>query len=154
MELPKRKKTRLSCYDYRSPGYYFITICTRDKGNLFWISSNAEEPKLSDLGCVTEQCIRRIPEIYPVVHLDKYVIMPNHVHLILYLEGNEEHPNGLSIPNIVGRMKWAVSKMAKQEVWQSNFHDHIIRNERDYQRIWQYIEDNPRKWKEDCFYCE
>ena len=154
MELPKRKQNRLSCYDYRNPGYYFITICTQDKENLFWISTNTDNPKLTEIGLIVEQCISKIPEIYPMIHLDNYVVMPNHVHLILYLEGHEEHPDGPSIPNVVGGMKWAASKTAKQKIWQNNFHDHIIRNERDYQRIWQYIEDNPRKWKDDCFYCE
>ena len=154
MELPKRKKNRLSCFDYRNPGYYFITICTQNKEKLFWVSPDMESPKLTSIGLIAEKCICKIPEIYPIIHLDKYVIMPNHVHLILYLEGNEECPDGPSISNIVGQMKRAVSKIAKREVWQRSFHDHIIRNEKDYQMIWQYIEDNPRKWKKDCFYRE
>ena len=152
MDLPKRKKNRLSCFDYRNPGYYFITICTKNKEKLFWHSPDTESSKLTSIGLITEKCICRIPEIYPIIHLDKYVIMPNHVHLILYLEGNEEHPNNPTISIIVGQMKRAVSKTAKREIWQRSFHDHIIRNEKDYQMIWKYIEDNPRKWENDCYY--
>ena len=154
MELPERKQNRLSCFDYRNPGYYFITICTKNKERLFWISSDLEESNLSYIGQITQQCIFAIPQIYPTVHLNKFVIMPNHVHLILYLEEKEQHSDGPSISSIVGQMKRIVSKKAKKEVWQRSFHDHIIRNEMDYQMIWKYIEDNPRKWKEDCFYNE
>lgn len=152
MELPKRKQNRLSCFDYRNPGYYFITICTHDKENLFWDYS--EKPKLSGIGLIVEQSICRIPNVYPIVHLDKYVVMPNHVHFILHLEGYEENPDGPSVSTIVGQTKRVASKVAKKKLWQGSFHDHIIRNEKDYQMIWQYIEDNPRKWKEDCFYHE
>ena len=154
MELPKRKQNRLSCFDYRNPGYYFITICTRDKENLFWDHSNSENPKLSSIGIIVEQSICRIPNVYPIIHLDKYVVMPNHVHFILIVERYEENPDGLSISTIVGQTKRVASKAAKRELWQRSFHDHIIRNEKDYQMIWKYIEDNPRKWKEDRFYTE
>ena len=154
MELPKRKQNRLSCFDYRNPGYYFITICTRDKENLFWDHSNSEKPMLSTTGLIVAQSICRIPKVYPIIHLDKYVVMPNHVHIILYVEGYEESPDGPSISTIVGQTKRAASKAAKRELWQRSFHDHVIRNEKDYQMIWKYIEDNPRKWKEDRFYTE
>ena len=154
MELPTRKQNRLSCFDYRNPGYYFITICTRDKENLFWIPSEEEKPVLSDMGKTVDQSIRSIPQHYPLIHLNKYVVMPNHVHLILIIDGWEEAQSGPAISTVVGQMKRAVSKSLRQEIWQRSFHDHVIRNEKDYQMIWQYIEDNPRKWKEDCFYTE
>ncbi len=154
MDLPKRKQNRLSCFDYRSPGYYFITICTKHKDKLFWNSLDLEKSNLSDIGLIAEQCIFSIPQIYPTVHLDKFTIMPNHVHLILYLEEKGEYSNGPSISSIVGQMKRMVSMKARKEVWQRSFYDHIIRNEVDYQMIWKYIEDNPRKWKEDCFFIE
>ena len=151
MDLPKRKRNRLSCFNYRNPGYYFITICTQNKENLFWISPDVENQRLTSIGLIVEQCITKIPKIYPMIHLDNYVVMPNHVHLILHLQGYEENPDSPSISNIVGQMKRAVSKLAERNVWQRSFHDHVIRNEKDYQKIWQYVEDNPRKWKEDCF---
>lgn len=116
MELPKRKQNRLSCYDYRNLGYYFITICTKDKKKLFWLSPNTDNPKLTDFGCVVDECIRKIPEIYPMIHLDKYVIMPNHVHLILVIEGREENPKGPSISNVIGHMKRAASKMTGKAI--------------------------------------
>ena len=152
MELPKRKKNRLSCYDYRNPGYYFITICAKNKESLFWNSPITEKPILTDVGRIVDQCIRKIPEIYPLIRLDKYVIMPNHVHLIMVIEGHEENPEGPSISNVIGQMKRAVSKMTGKAIWQTSFYDHVIRNEMDYKLIWQYIEDNPRKWKDDCYF--
>ena len=154
VELPERKQNRLSCYDYRTPGYYFLTFCTRNRENLFWRHTNSENPILSRDGLIVDQCIQNIPKIYPMVHLDKYVIMPNHVHLILYLEGCKENPNGPSISTIVGQMKQAASRILGKDIWQRSFHDHVIRNEKKYQKIWLYIEDNPRRWKEDCFYHE
>lgn len=154
LELPKRKNNRLCCFDYRNPGYYFITICTKNREKLFWIPSISKEPILSEIGWVVDRCIRKIPEIYPLIRLDQYVIMPNHVHLILIHEGHEENLDSSSISNVIGQMKRAVSKMTGKAIWQASFHDHVIRSEVDYQKIWQYIEDNPRKWKEDCYFLE
>lgn len=109
---------------------------------------------LTEVGWIVDQCIRKIPEIYPLVHLDKYVIMPNHVHLMLIIEGHEKNPEGPSVSNVIGYMKRAASKTIGKSIWQTSFHDHVIRNEIDYQKIWMYIEDNPRKWKEDCYFHE
>ena len=86
--------------------------------------------------------------------MDKYVVMPNHVHMILVIHSVD---NLISITRIVGQFKMSVSKEIRKinpdmKVWQRSFHDHIIRNERSYQKIWEYIENNPIKWEEDCFY--
>lgn len=101
-----------------------------------------------------KNCIEKITEIYPQVVLDKYVIMPNHVHFILVIGISNDCP---SITHIIGQLKMSVSKEIRKmnpdlKVWQRSFHDHIIRNEKSYQQIWQYIENNPQKWEEDCFY--
>jgi len=80
--------------------------------------------------------------------------MPNHVHLILILENGEKNPD---VPLIIGQFKRGVTKeirsiFAEMEVWQRSFHDHVIRNQAGYEKIWEYIENNPLMWEKDCFY--
>ena len=92
--------------------------------------------------------------INPDIRIDKYVIMPNHVHVIMAMERNSLQK---SIPRIIGQYKMAVTKIIRsmepeKEVWQRSFHDHIIRNQERYELIWMYIENNPIKWEDDCFY--
>lgn len=80
--------------------------------------------------------------------------MPNHVHLIVVLRGGGGRPKvAPTISRIVQQFKGAVSKQAGFALWQKSFHDHVIRGVGDYEKIWQYIDTNPRKWEDDCFYC-
>ena len=144
--FPQRKSPRVPNFDYASPNYYFVTICTYGKT---CILGNA--PKLSTLGQIVANCIVKIPEHFPHVTVDKWVVMPNHIHAILILRGNS------NLSTIIGQFKSAATKQIHQirpdlTIWQSSYHDHIIRNETDYQRIWSYIDNNPLKWAEDCFY--
>ena len=86
MELPQRKANRLPDFDYSSPGAYFITMCTKDRKCLFWESVGAsiarpQMPPLSRHGIIVDAAIRNIPNHYPEISLDHYVVMPNHVHL-------------------------------------------------------------------------
>lgn len=162
MELPRRKPNRLPNYDYSQAGYYFITLCTKDKQPLFWqpsVGADIIRPpqgiQLSSIGRVVDEAIRAIPAHYPNVALDKFVVMPNHIHLILALA----EPDGriISAPTkplstVIGSMKRAAAKRAGIPLWQKSFHDHVIRGEADYRRIWSYIDANPRKWREDCYY--
>ena len=99
--------------------------------------------------------MQSLPKIYPEVIVEKYVIMPNHVHAIIRIDGR----NSRDLTKIIGQYKMAVTKRIHKinpalEVWQRSFHDHIIRNQQGYEKIWQYIENNPRKWEEDCFFCK
>ena len=149
MDLPKRKSPRIPNYNYGLPNYYFITICTHNKKCLF-----GKPGVLNRFGQYAEDCILNIKKIYPEVILDKYVIMPNHVHAIFIISGMKENK---SISTVIGQYKKAVTKRIREidlemEVWQRSFHDHVIRNQAGYEKIWQYIDDNPRKWEEDCFY--
>ena len=163
MTLPRRKPNRLQNYDYASVGGYFITICTDQKRKLFW-SENVgadrirprDEVSLSKYGRCVQTAIEAIPERYPQYSLLKYCIMPNHVHLMLLCE---ESCGGrtTSVPTIstvVGQMKRAASKAAGIPLWQKSFHDRVIRNEKEYLKIWKYIDENPLKWELDCFYTE
>lgn len=159
MELPKRKTNRLAEYDYSTPNAYFITICTKNRTNLFWqnvgaIIDRPEHTPLSNLGTIARQCIENISRHYPAVSVDHYVIMPNHIHLLLQIN-TDIHGRSMTAPTIatvVRLMKGAVSKQAGFSVWQKGFYDHIIRNESDYQDTWNYIEGNPGKWIADTLY--
>ena len=95
-----------------------------------------------------------IPKKYPGVNLDHYVIMPNHVHLLLRIWAGEENSSEVEIGCIIQQMKGIVSKRARFSVWQKSYYDHIIRGDADYYEIYQYIENNPAKWILDKFYNE
>ena len=158
MDLPKRKTNRLTEYDYSTPNAYFITICTHDRKNLFWTDVGAiivrpENVPLTKLGIITRQSIKEIPEHYPMMSVDHFVIMPNHVHLLLQINADADGRSMIAptISTVVRLMKGTVSKQARIPVWQKGFYDHVIRNDADYQEIWNYIERNPEKWAEDRF---
>ena len=159
MELPKRKQNRLAEYDYSTTNAYFITICTEHRKNLFWSDVGAiiDRPKnvpLTNLGIIVRQSIEDIPIHYSVISVDHYVIMPNHVHLLLQIHSDSNGRSMIAptISTVVRLMKGTVSKQAGFPIWQKGFYDHVIRSEEDYQDIWNYIEGNPSKWAEDKLY--
>ena len=165
MELRRRKKIRLENYDYGRTGYYFVTICVKDKHNILWeprrlsemcVGAACGRPRLSNIGQVVDREIQKLNDIYPAVKVNKYVVMPNHVHLLLcILPSNSGRPQAApTLPRIINQFKGAVTKSVGYSVWQKSYHDHVIRNEADYLRIWQYIDTNPAKWREDCYYEE
>ena len=144
-----RKSPRIPNYDYSTPNYYFITICTHEKKCIFGLQND-----LTGIGKIVDQHICNIQSYYEHVFVDKYVVMPNHVHLILVLNDGK---NGVDVPLIIGQFKRGITKKIhridpEMKVWQRSFHDHIIRNQAGYEKIWMYIENNPEKWEEDCFY--
>ncbi|MBR4701986.1 MAG: transposase [Oscillospiraceae bacterium] len=153
-----RKPNRLSGYDYSSPGYYFLTICTEYHQPLFGSicahedGTVSSEMVLNDTGQAVAAVILAIPEHYPGIILDKYVVMPNHIHLILAIPSSLK--NAPNISRIVLQFKRAVSIRLGKSIWQLGFHDHIIRDEREYQEIWNYIDNNPLKWALDKYYRE
>ena len=160
MELPKRKPTRLKDFDYSKNGYYFITICTHNRKNI--LSNIVGEGlcalpsiKLTQIGAETEKSIKYINENCEGVAITKYVIMPNHIHLIVSLNqagGHGDPP--LQVPVVIGKIKSFTTHKFGKTLFQRSFHDHVIRNETDYLEIWQYIDQNPAKWKDDEFYTE
>ena len=159
MELPKRKQNRLTDYDYSQPNAYFITICTKDKRYIFWepVGASIARPDtvyLSPKGKIVEEAIQNIPNYYPMISVDNFAIMPNHIHLLLQIH-TDDYGRAMLAPTIstvVQQMKGYVSKKLGESVWQKLFHDHVIRGQQDYLKIWNYIEGNPSKWEEDCFY--
>ena len=178
MDRPVRKPTRLKEYDYSSPGAYFITVCTRGKR---CILSRIVKPHGGDVGAIHEspaadvlltpagECVLRVLETFPfrwpMISLDRYVIMPNHIHLLLTIDGERAiresplQPGGKRslLDRAVGYLKMNSSREIHRlypdlEVWQRSYYDHIIRNEDDYRTIAEYIDNNPAKWADDRFY--
>ena len=157
MELPKRKPNRLPEYDHSRTGYYFITVCTQDKEPLLWLPSvgaTCGRPPLSPLGLIVEEELLHLDSVYANIRLDKFVIMPNHIHLILTIgsDGCGRPQVAPTISRVMKQFKGAVTKRAGFPLWQKSFHDHVIRNEPDYLRIWQYMDSNPLKWEEDRYH--
>lgn len=90
IELPKRKSIRIKDYDYSVPGAYFITVCIQDRKPILWNAGAATcRPNLSKIGSVVETAILQIPEHYPMISVDKYCIMPDHIHMILSINTDE-----------------------------------------------------------------
>ena len=159
MDLPKRMSTRLKDYDYSQSGYYFVTICTKDKKKLLCEivgEGLCALPKtnLTDIGKITDNAIHFVNQKYDRITVDKYVIMPNHIHLIIKIEKQTGGLKGPPLQHVIGRLKSFTTYKYGKTLWQRSFHDHIIRGERDYLKIWNYIDINPQRWSEDCFYTE
>ena len=156
--LPVRKPNRLKGYDYSQNGAYFITICVKDRRELLGKivvrgdAHIAPYTQLSQYGTVVERYINGITGI------GKYIIMPNHIHMIIFIRSDENgtmwssSPTTQSVPQLIKSFKTLVTKEIGVSLFQRSYHDHIIRNEQDYLSIWQYIDTNPVKWEEDCFY--
>ena len=166
-KLPIRKNIRLENYDYSDGGGYFITVCAKDRKCLFGnvnkncVKINCDEKDmvlLSNVGQIVENAICHIEESYNhLVELDKHIVMPNHIHLILFLSGRKSDEGGRpmtapTLSQIVNQFKGYCSKQIGHPVWQKSFHDHIIRNQADYNRIWEYVDTNAIKWESDCYY--
>ena len=145
-----RKSPRMQHYDYSTENYYFVTICTHEKKCIF-----GKNDIKSRAGAIAQRHIQKIEKHYNGAYVDKYVVMPNHVHMILVITKGGE----VGLAQIVGQYKSGVTREVRKkqpdiQLWQRSFHDHVIRNQKQYEQIWTYIENNPHKWEEDCFYTE
>ena len=174
MELPKRKTIRLPDYDYSSPGAYFVTICTHDRRCILSriaVGALHEAPAVSlhltELGQIVKEFIAILPTRFPELAVEQYVIMPNHIHLLLRIDSERalrEAPlragdSRSLLAKAIGFLKMNSSKRAhhyypEMVLWQRSFHEHVIRNENDYREIWEYIDANPAKWAEDRYYAQ
>ena len=142
-----RKPTRIPKYDYTSDNYYFITICTHEKECIF-----GTVEQLNQLGEIAMQDLQNIENCYEGVRIDNCIVMPNHIHAIIVLENANT-----SLNQVIGLYKSGVSRKIRKIVpdmlvWQRSYHDHIIRNQAAYEKIWNYVQFNGEKWKEDCFF--
>ncbi len=167
-----RRSIRLSGYDYTRPGAYFVTMVTYNRVHLFGRVVRGKM-ELNACGRVAEECWRAIPDHFPHVRLDAFVIMPNHVHGVLWIVESDtsvgaknfsplptpspqQPPRGTSktIGSVVRGFKIGVTKWMRENgmdgpVWQRNYYEHIIRNEDALHRIRAYILDNPIRWSLD-----
>ncbi len=162
MKLPQRKSNRIPEFDYSQNGAYFITICTQNRRKILSCISVGtpvpgclQEPAIQLLkyGLIADKYITQMTSFYDHLTVDKYVIMPDHIHLLLTIQETNGHP-GTGVPTprtsmiarFVGTLKRFCNKEYGGNIWQSRYYDHVIRNQKDYEEIWQYIENNPRKW--------
>ena len=162
--MPSRKSMRLSEYDYSTPGAYFITICVAERremlSNINVGTGVPDCPKntLTKYGEIAEKRILEMDAFYDNIFVDKYVIMPNHIHLLVRIEdsGRSGTPVPTKANSIISRFISTFKRFCNREcgenIWQSRYYDHVIRNQRDYDEIWEYIENNPAKWEEDRFF--
>lgn len=164
IELPKRKQNRLNGYDYSQNGVYFLTVCVKDKKQILSrinVGEGSPLPKLTQYGKAVNGYILQITEKYPNISVEKYVIMPNHIHMLVSVY-DEHFGTGNPSPTISNMVGWLKYQTARQinmlrntpgvSVWQRSFHDHIVRGPKDYEEIRLYIDENPLRWQSDCFY--
>ncbi|PTX22719.1 hypothetical protein C8N40_101547 [Pontibacter mucosus] len=177
MKWPERKQNRLNGFDYSKDALYFVTSCVQDKACVFGEVVN-EIMQLNKYGFIAEQQWTWLEEQYPYVVLHAFVVMPNHVHGILEIDRDavgtgrdlstlgpagetgmfsSSSPQIKTLSQLIGAYKTTTTKLIKAAgltdfSWQRSFHDHIIRNEKAYCKIRDYILSNPEKWPEDVFY--
>ena len=155
IQAHRRKPNRIPDFDYSQNYAYFLTICTSDKRCLFGrvVNSDDQVPQvqLSEAGRIADQAIRAIPTHYPTVHLENYVVMPNHIHILLRLD-NRDDQKSVSVSTVVQQFKGYVTKQIGKQIWQKLYHDHVIRDSDDFAVRWRYIENNPYRWLEDKYY--
>ena len=168
---------RAKWHDY-DDGFYFITICTKNRECFFGTITNSEMI-LSEIGKYADECIKMMETVHSDVTVPLFQIMPNHIHCIIIVEtpyydvskknnAEDVRRHGMTslrdvanncgrLSHIISGFKSAVTKFAKEHdimfAWQSRFHDHIIRNQKEMDLIAEYIGNNVKKWEEDCFYC-
>lgn len=180
MELSQRKNHRLQNFDYGSYGYYYVTICTINRENVLChiVGSDAlVAPQCvpfarSEIGAKVIECWNNIALLNENVEVDKFVLMPNHIHGIIVIKNMEpikvqekkydfeitERRGRRSLQGLIKDFKSVTTRYYKRmfntdrSLWQESFYDEVIRNREHYNNIWQYIDTNPLKWEEDCFY--
>ena len=160
METQSRKPNRLNSYDYGEIGCYFITLCTHHRQPLFLV----EKFSVGNGPCavpnnpanqIIRKWIARLHHKFDGISIDQYVIMPDHLHFIVNIK---ERCPGCAVPDImrffkvmttneyIQGVKQGILQPFDKKLWQKSYYDHIIRNQQDYNEIWEYIENNPDKW--------
>jgi putative transposase len=143
-----RRSIRLKGYDYSQAGFYFITIDTKDRvclfGKIVMVENFQPSMVLNNAGKIADEGWLEIPIHFPNAVLHEHIVMPNHIHGIIELiksgsHNDSESNNGVQI-------------FEPQPIWQRNYYEHIIRDEKSFQRISDYIINNPKNWHEDKFF--
>ena len=178
MEQPSRKQNRLPDYDYGQEGSYFVTLCTHNRARLFEMETpvgndlcvvpnndlcvvpdnengTAHRPCPTKGNLIVHKWIRETENKFPDITIDKYAVMPDHLHLIVTIK---KWQAGCSLPDVMRFFKTMTTNEYIRGVkngtltpfdgklWQKSYYDHVIRNQQDYNEIWEYIENNPAKW--------
>ena len=157
-----RRSVRLAGYDYSQCGAYFVTICAYNRKRLFGniVDGNV---KLNEIGVMVKHAWECLPQQYPYVSIDEFVLMPNHFHGILIITGDPGDSRYKPVGRLVGVFKTITTKRFNEtrfgrfanrpyiggKIWQRNYYEHIIRDEDDYLRISWYIQTNPSNWHND-----
>ena len=159
MSLPARKHPRLKNYDYSSNGVYFVTICT--KNHIHYLSHIVKQddltmPKteLTEIGKTADKYIKSIETAYNNIYVEKYIIMPDHIHLYIVIDISGEFSGGVGSPRptlyrIIKALKRMITNEVGFSIRQESFYEEIIRNEKTFYSIWNYIEGNPSQWIAD-----
>ena len=181
-ELKKRKTPRYQGFNYNCVGIYFLTICTQNRRCILSriVGTgvlDCPQTELTKYGKIAKKYIRQLNEFYHHLSVEKYVIMPNHIHLLLWVKENNTTDNGQSgtpvtdgqsgtpVPTNIERANSACSQFVStfkrfcnkeygENIWQARFNDHIIRNREDYEEHVKYIYENPIRWYYDELYTE
>ena len=165
-KFPKRKPTRLKTFDYNAIGAYFITLCTENRRQILSRIVGVDvlgDPKNVDLlpyGIVADKYIKQMSEFYENISVDQYVIMPNHIHMLLFVSDDGSPRTSTptkqtsTVPHFVSTFKRFCNKEYGENIWQRGFYDHVIRNREDYDEIKKYINKNPLRWYYDELYAE
>ncbi|MBQ5648768.1 MAG: transposase [Clostridia bacterium] len=171
-KLPDRKPTRLKNFDYSTNGAYFITICTQNRRKILSIVGGdvLDAPctiNLLPYGIIADKYINQLNDFYENIEIDSYVIMPNHIHILMRIlnEDSNASNDGASrtspptivsqsrqhstVSSFVSTFKRFCNKEYGTNIWQRHFYDHIIRNLEDYRKHKNYILENPRHWHLD-----
>jgi len=159
MEKPTRKLPRMKGFDYSREAIYFATICSHEHKHIFGKVSQIEKNNVfipSRIGELVEENYHRLPERFPEFELIHFSLLPNHLHF-LTMKKETEHSDVNSLSDLIGAFKSLSDRAVRNEmsvirIWQKSFHDHIIRNERDFLTHWLYIEENLNRWGEDKYF--
>ncbi len=167
IKTKNRKTTRLQGADYNRACVFFLTICTKDRrcilsrivGTGVLDGPNIE---LSKYGKIADKYINQLNNFYDDISVESYVIMPNHIHIMLFVKARENGPSRTPVPasqnTIVARFLSTFKRFCNKEIgvnmWQYRSSDHIIRNRQDYEEHLRYISENPMRWKFDKLYSE
>ena len=174
-----RKKMRLQRADYNSPGVYFITVCTKNRRCILsrivgtGVLDGPATVELLPYGKIAEKYLNQLNEFYNDISVERYVIMPNHIHMLLFVKPSENNidanmmetengPSRTPVPTIqnsivsrfVSTFKRFCNKEYGKNIWQYRSYDHIIRNQKDYEEHINYIYTNPMHWYYDELYTE
>ena len=154
-----RKSLRIANYDYSTPGSYFVTICLNDRKPILSTVDDSGV-QLSDIGLMIAEVWNSIPERFPTVVLDAFVVMPDHIHGIVCLNFANRDNKLLTLGTVIGMFKGLTTNRYiagvkevnwprfSRQLWQTGYRDHIIRDDRDLWARQLYIERNPGRWLE------